>query len=174
MGQTVKAARDKRLMPSPHLVTSDGKYTDDPTKIVADPTDRESGFTGGIVTLGHKGLMWSLIIELFSGLLAGVNTSNFNDYEPTAERPWDSGMFHMAIDVSKLQPIDAFKAATDGFARALRAVEPAEGFESVIVPGDIEAKNEQQRKAEGIPLRDEDWQGVMDVAARLGVDLATS
>ncbi len=173
VGQTTMAARDSRLMPSPHLVTSDGKYTDDPTKIVADPADRESGFTGGIVTLGHKGLMWSLIIELFSGLLAGVNTSNFNDYEPTAERPWDSGMFLMAIDVSKLQPIEAFKAATDGFARALRAVEPAQGFESVIVPGDIEAKNEEQRKREGIPLRDEDWQGVLDVAARLGVDKVT-
>lgn len=174
VGQTVMAARDKRLMPSPHLVTSDGKYTDDPTKIVVDPADRESGFTGGIVTLGHKGLMWSLIVELFSGLLAGVNTSNFNDYEPTEERPWDEGMFLMAIDISKIQPVAAFKAAADGFARALRAVEPAEGFERVIVPGEIEAKNEQQRKVEGISLRDEDWQGVMDVATRLGVDLVTS
>ena len=124
------------------------------------------------MTLGHKGLMWSLIIELFSGLLAGVNTSNLNDYEPTEERPWDEGMFLMAIDIAKLQPVAAFKAAADGFARALRAVEPAQGFEQVFVPGEIEAKNEEHRKAEGIPLRDEDWQGVMDVAARLGVDLA--
>jgi LDH2 family malate/lactate/ureidoglycolate dehydrogenase len=53
-------------------------------------------------------------------------------------------------------------------------VEPAEGFESVIVPGDIEAENEERRRKEGIPLRDEDWQGVIDVAKRLGVDLATS
>jgi len=170
VGQTVMAARDNRLLPSAHLVTSDGKYTDDPAKIVKDPADRESGFSGGIVTLGYKGLAWALIIELFSGLLAGTNTSNKNDFEPTGERPWNEGMFHMAIDVAKLQPVDRFKAATDEYIRALRRVEPAEGFERVVVPGEFEARNEEQRKKEGVPIRDEDWQGVMDVAAKLGVD----
>lgn len=170
VGQTVMAARDDKLLPSAHLVTGDGKYTDDPTKIVLDPEDRESGFSGSIVTLGHKGLAWALIIELFSGLLAGTNTSNKNDFEPTGERPWNEGMFHMAINVAKLQSVVGFKAAADEYIRALRGVEPAEGFKRVIVPGEIEAKKEQQRKKEGVPIRDEDWQGVMDVTARLGLD----
>lgn len=171
VGQVVMAARDKRLLPSAYLVTSDGSYTDDPTKIVIDSTDRESGFRGGIVTLGHKGLMWSLIVELFSGLLSGTSTSNKNNYEPTGDHPWVEGMFLMAIDVAKLQPVGKFKAATDEFIRALKAVKPAQGFERVIVPGEIEARNEQQRKKEGVPIRDEDWQGVIDVATRLGVGL---
>jgi LDH2 family malate/lactate/ureidoglycolate dehydrogenase len=171
VGQTVMAARDNRPLPSAHLVTKDGEYTDDATRIVVDPADRESGFTGGIVTLGHKGLAWALIIELFSGLLAGTNTSNQNDYEPTGERPWNEGMFLMAIDVSKLQPVEKFKASTDGFIRALGSVEAAEGFERVIVPGEIEARNEGLRRKEGVPIRDEDWQGVMDVSAKLGVDV---
>ena len=171
VGQVVMAARDKRLLPSAHVVTSDGIYTDDPTKIVIDPSDRESGFSGGIVTLGHKGLMWSLIVELFTGLLAGTNTSNKNNYEPTGERPWNEGMFLMAIDVSKLQPVAQFKTAADEFSRALKAVKPAQGFERVIVPGEIEARNEQQRKKVSVPIRDEDWQGVIDVATRLGVAL---
>jgi LDH2 family malate/lactate/ureidoglycolate dehydrogenase len=170
VGQTVMAARDKRLLPSAHLVSSDGIYTDDPTKIVRDPADRESGFSGAIVTLGHKGLAWALIIELFSGLLAGTNTSNQNDYEPTGERPWNEGMFLMAIDVGKLQPVKNFKASADRFIRALGSVEPADGFERVIVPGEIEARNEEQRIKEGVPIRDEDWQGVMNVAAKLGID----
>ena len=163
------AARDNRRLPSAHLVTSEGEYTDDATKIVVDPADRESGFTGGIVTLGHKGLIWSLIIELFSGLLAGTNTSNQNPLEPSGDKPWNEGQFHMAIDVSKLQAVDQFKASTDGFIRALGSVEPAKGFERVIVPGEIEARNEEQRKVKGVPIRDEDWQSVMDVATKLGV-----
>ena len=169
VGQTVMAARDGRRMPSAHLVTSDGVYTDDPRKIVIDPSDRESGFSGSIVTLGHKGLMWALIVELFSALLIGANTSNLNNYAPTADHPWDEGMFLMAIDVSKLQAVDQFKAAADGFARALKAVKPAQGFERVIVPGEFEAQNEQQRRKEGVPIRDDDWQGVLKVATRLGV-----
>jgi LDH2 family malate/lactate/ureidoglycolate dehydrogenase len=39
----------------------------------------------------------------------------------------------------------------------------------VIVPGEIETSNDVQRRNEGVPIRDEDWQGVMDVAIRLGV-----
>lgn len=89
VGQTVMAARDKRRLPSPHLVTSDGDYSDDPTRIVINPADRESGLSGALVTLGHKGLMWSLIVELFSGLLAGVNTSNL---KTTNLRRSDPGM----------------------------------------------------------------------------------
>lgn len=174
VGQVVMAARDNRRMPSAHLVTSEGVYTDDATKIVLDPAYRESQFSGGIVTLGHKGLIWALIVELFSGLLSGANTSNKNDYEPTAEHPWNEGAFYMAIDVSKLRPVAEFKAATDEFARALRSVRPAEGFEHVIVPGEVEAAKEEQRKKEGVPVRDEDWQGVLDVAARYGVKVPSS
>lgn len=171
VGQVVMAARDKRLMPSPHLVTREGYYTDDPTQIVINPANRESGFDGAIVTLGHKGLIWALIVELFSGLLAGVNTSNQNDFKPSAERPWDEGAFFMAIDVSKLRPVAEFKAASDEFVRALRAVKPAVGFERVIVPGEEEARKEAQRMKEGVPIRDEDWKRVIETAARLGVHM---
>jgi LDH2 family malate/lactate/ureidoglycolate dehydrogenase len=168
-GQVVMAARDHRRMPSPHLVTAEGENTDDPTRIILNPADRESGFSGGLVTLGHKGLMWSLIVELFAGLLAGVRTSNQNAFDPTADNPWVEGNFYMAVDVSKLRPVDEFKAAADEFARSLRSVKPAAGFERVIVPGENEAANEEKRRREGIPLRDEDWQGVLDTAARLGL-----
>jgi LDH2 family malate/lactate/ureidoglycolate dehydrogenase len=171
VGQTVMAARDNRHLPSPHLVTREGKYTDDATKIVIDPANRESDFDGAIVTLGHKGLAWALIVELFSGLLAGTNTSNLNNFAPTREHPWDEAQFFMAIDVSKLGLVEEFKARTDAFVRQLRAVRPAEGFDRVRAPGEAEAENEARRKREGVPIRDDDWQGVLETAARLGVEI---
>ena len=174
VGMTVMAARDNKHMPSPHLVTKDGVYTDDPRQIVVDTADRESAFEGGIVTLGHKGLMWAIMVELFSALLAGTNTSNLNNFVPTGDHPWDEGQFHMAIDISKLQPLEQFKAATDGFIRALRSVKPAQGFERVMIPGEVEAANEQQRLKEGIPIRDEVWQLVLETAGRLGVSFKES
>ncbi len=170
VGMTVMTARDHKLMPSPHLVTADGEYTDDPRKIVDDVSDRKSKFTGGIVTLGHKGLMWAIIVELFSALLVGANTSNLNNFDPTGDHPWDEGQFHMAIDVSKLQPLEQFKASTDQFIRALRSVKPAKGFDGVIIPGESEAKLEQQRLKDGVPIRDEVWAGVIQAARDIGVD----
>jgi LDH2 family malate/lactate/ureidoglycolate dehydrogenase len=171
VGQVVMAARDHRPMPTPHLVTSDGVYTDDPTKIVNDPMNRESGFTGAIVNLGYKGMAWSLIVELFAGLLSGMRTSNQLGFEPSAENPLDGGAFYMAVDIAKLRPIAEFKQAADEFARALRAVRPAEGFEKVMVPGEIEAGKERQYLRDGVPVRDDDWNGILEVAARLGVNI---
>jgi len=171
VGVTVMAARDGQRMPSAHLVTEDGRYTDDPREIVVDPMNRESPLRGAIVTLGHKGLAWALIVELLSGLLAGTNTSNQNDFKPSADRPWSEAQFHMAIDVSKLRPVDEFKSATDDFIRSLRSVKPAQGFEGVVVPGEIEAKNEQQRRREGVPIREEVGEQVVEVADSLGVSV---
>jgi LDH2 family malate/lactate/ureidoglycolate dehydrogenase len=169
VGQVVMAARDNRLLPSMHLVTSEGVYTNDPSKIVIDPTDRESALNGAIVTFGHKGLIWTLIVELFTGLLAGSNTSNLNNYEPTMENPHKEETFLMAIDVSKLQPVADFKASADRFVCALRSVKSAIGFDRVLSPGQIEAENEAQRKKEGIPIRDEVWEQIINVTNRLGV-----
>jgi ureidoglycolate dehydrogenase (NAD+) len=169
VGQVVMAARDKRRMPSKHLVDPQGVYTDDPLSIIVNPLDRESAFTGAIVTQGHRGLAWSLIVELFAGLLSGMGTSNLNDYEPTAQHPWNEGIFMMAVEVAKLRPASDFKAAADALVRSLRSVKPAEGFEGVIVPGEQEALKERKYEKEGIPLREEDWAGVLSTAARLGV-----
>jgi len=172
VGQVVMAARDRRLLPSKHLVDDHGVYTDDPLAIIVDPTDRESAFSGAIATLGHKGFAWSLIVELFAGLLSGMGTSNLNDYEPSAERPWNEGIFLMAIDITKLRPVGEFKAAADELVRALRAVEPAADFRRVIVPGELEADKEWRFEREGVPIREEDWRGLLDTAARLGVEPA--
>jgi LDH2 family malate/lactate/ureidoglycolate dehydrogenase len=169
VGQVVMAARDSRLLPSMHLVNEQGTYTNDPKDIVNNPSERESSMKGGIVTLGHKGLAWILIAELFTGLLAGSNTSNLNNYKPTAENPHKEETFLMAIDVSKLQPLAEFKASADRFVRALRSVKPAEGFERVLSPGQIEAENEVQRKKEGIPIRDEVWEQIMEITSRMGI-----
>jgi L-2-hydroxycarboxylate dehydrogenase (NAD+) len=169
VGQVVMAARDSRLMPSKHLVDSRGRYTDDPLAVIVDPQNRESAFSGAIVTQGHKGMAWSLIVELFAGLLSGMGASYRNDYEQGAESPWNEGIFLMAVDVAKLRPVADFKAAADELARALRAVPPAEGFQRVVVPGELEADKERRYSIEGVPIREEDWEGVLKLAARLGV-----
>jgi LDH2 family malate/lactate/ureidoglycolate dehydrogenase len=169
VGQVVMAARDRRKMPTRHLVDPKGAYTDDPLAIIVDPADRESAFSGAIVTQGHRGMAWSLIVELFAGLLSGMGTSNLNAHEQSARQPWNEGIFLMAVDVAKLRPVDGFKAAADALVRALRAVKPAQGFERVIVPGEQEAVKERKYLKEGVPVREEDWAGVLRTAARLGI-----
>jgi LDH2 family malate/lactate/ureidoglycolate dehydrogenase len=169
VGKVIMAARDGQLLPSRHLVTEQGIYTDDPRSIIVDPSDRESAFSGAIVSLGYKGYAWLLVIELLAGLLSGMGTSNRNDYEPSAEHPWNEGIFLMSIDVGKLQPAAHFKEAADQLFRSLKSVRPAEGCEEVMVPGEAEAERERRYAKEGIPIRDEDWKAVAGIARRLGM-----
>jgi len=171
VGQVVLAARDLARLPSKHLVDADGFYTDDPRAIIIDPLDRESEFNGGIVSLGHKGMAWSLVVEMLAGLLTGMGTSNLNDFAPNSERPWREGMFFMAIDVAKLLPIDEFKAASDALVRSLRTARPAQGFDAVRAPGEREAAMEEERLRQGIPLRDEVWEGLVAAARDLGIQV---
>lgn len=168
-GQVVMAARDKRKVPSQHLFDRDGNYTDDAASLVINPIDRESDLDGGIVSLGHKGYGWMMLVELMAGVLSGMGTSNQNDYEPTKERPWNEGIFFMALDVSKIMNVDTFKVAIDDLVKSLNDIKPANGFDRVFVPGEMEGDKEVRYKKEGIPVREEDWELLLGIAKKYNV-----
>jgi len=46
---------------------------------------------------------------------------------------------------------------------------PAPGFEEVLVPGDPELRTRAVRKREGIPIPDDLWQQLVDLAALPGI-----
>jgi L-2-hydroxycarboxylate dehydrogenase (NAD+) len=173
VGRTVFAARDGERMPTPHLVDADGYYTDDPSSIVVDPQDRESALNGALVSQGHKGLAWQLIVELLAGLLSGMGTSSENDFPPTPERRWREGTFLMAIDVSGLAQVTDLKLDVDHLIAALTGVRPARGFTEVRVPGHVAAALEAERRQGGVPVRDEDWAGILALADEVDVDVST-
>ena len=58
-----------------------------------------------------------------------------------------------------------------GFQEEVRAIPPAEGFDEVVVPGDLEARSRADRRANGIPLPDDVWKPLVETAASLGVTL---
>ena len=174
VGRTVMAARDGKSMPTPHLVDAEGRYTDDPSSVVVDPADRESALDGALVSLGHKGFAWQLIVEVLAGVLSGMGTSNENDFLPSADRRWREGTFMMAIDASQRAPIERIRDDVDGLVDALKAVRPAQGFDDVHVPGHGAAEHEANRRGAGVPVRDEDWEGIVRFAAEIGVSLDVS
>ena len=48
-------------------------------------------------------------------------------------------------------------------------LEPAPGFEEVLVPGDPEARTRAMRRRDGIPIEDDVWQMVVDAGTLVGV-----
>ena len=68
------------------------------------------------------------------------------------------------------QPMGHFKVRAEEMERRVRAVPPAPGFEEVFAPGNPEARTRAIRQREGIPIADDIWQSITEVAASLNVE----
>jgi len=53
--------------------------------------------------------------------------------------------------------------------RYLKATPPAEGFDEVFYPGEIEYRSEQRRRREGIPIEDTTWRRLREIAERFAI-----
>lgn len=171
-GHVVLAARDGARLPADQLVGEDGRFTDDPTPLVADPFDRGSEQLGAILALGGaKGFGWSILVDVLSGLMAGMATAKDIPIHQSAEHPWTGGIFVMAVNIANLVELDAFKAKVDGLIRNCKGSRLAEGFSEIVMPGERAQREAARRRRDGVPLRGEDWANVVRIAAELDVDL---
>lgn len=171
-GKVVLAAREGRRLPGGVLVDDDGRVTDDPAPLIADPFDRNSEQLGAILPFGPKGFAWLVLVETLTGLMAGASRSREIPRVQTAEHPWSGGLFFMAVDVGKLTDFDRFKGEVDALIRDCKAARRADGFAEIVMPGERAQRTALRRRVEGIPLRDEDWRSLERIAADSGVDIA--
>jgi LDH2 family malate/lactate/ureidoglycolate dehydrogenase len=127
-------------------------------------TDPHAYFDGGAMLPfgGHKGYGLSLMATLLSSVLVGSG-------EDAGKMPSGGKTFLLGIDTGLFGSRDV---AADGAARLLervKAVPAAPGFDEVLIPGERAARSAAHYRAEGIPVPDDTWKSVLDLAARLGV-----
>ena len=116
----------------------------------------------------YKGSGLSMMMEIIPTLLAG-------------KRPLASPEFHFGNPtlLLALTP-DAFDEDTDfveqveALKQQVKSVQPAEGFDEVLLPGEPEARSYTQRIRAGIPLPDRVWADLQELADELNVNLPGS
>lgn len=125
---------------------------------------------GGLLPFGgHKGYALMLASSLLGRILSGAD-----DY---AEEGLGSGsMRHQGVTMIVMradlfQPLAKFADRADELGRRMRAVPPAAGFQEVLVPGDPEHRSRATRQRDGIPIPDDVWQPLVDLASKLGVEV---
>ncbi len=104
---------------------------------------------------GYKGaglaLMFGLLAGTLNGALFGRDCVEFN-LEPG--KVTNTGQFVLALDPSRFQPLDHFKAEVDRHMRSLRNSKALPG-NAVRLPGDARAKRRADRLANGLLLAPE-------------------
>jgi LDH2 family malate/lactate/ureidoglycolate dehydrogenase len=116
---------------------------------------------------GHKGYAFMLADEFLGRVLSGAD--GYLEGERGGPLMRHQGVTMIVLRADLFQPMAEFARRADELKRQVNAVPPAVGFDEVLVPGDLEARARAERSSDGIPVLDEVWKSLTDLAAELGV-----
>jgi L-2-hydroxycarboxylate dehydrogenase (NAD+) len=120
---------------------------------VTDP--QKSGEALLLPMAGYKGAGLALMIGLLAGTLNGALFGrDCVDFNAAPDQVTNTGQFVLALDPSRFQPLDRFKAEVDRHIRSLRTSKALPG-ESVRLPGEQRAQRRADRLANGLALAPE-------------------
>lgn len=162
-GKLVKAMKEKKTIPEGWAIDSRGKPTTDPKK----------GLEGALCPFGGvKGYGLALVLELLAGVLVGaaVGKDVTGTLEPV-EGFCTKGDFMIAIDPAAFGSVDRFRSGVESFIAELKASRKAPGFDEILVPGEPEFRTREKRLREGIPISDEVWAELEQIATESGFEL---
>ncbi|WHY95274.1 ureidoglycolate dehydrogenase [Peribacillus simplex] len=142
LGKILQAREEGKEIPEGWGVDENGANVTDPNKVV-------SLSTFG----GPKGYGLSVIVDVFSGLLAGAAFGpHIGKMYDDLDKKRKLGHYFCVINPSFFTDTDIFLEQMDQMIEELQQVEPAPGFDRVYVPGEIEQINEEKNMKHGITI----------------------
>lgn len=154
--------REGRRFPGPWVQDAEGRASDDPSVLAADPP-------GAILPIGghdygHKGTGLALIVEALSQGLSGHGRAD-------AGHGWGAEVYVQAIDPAAFAGRAAFLRQTAALAGLVRAAAPRDPDVPVRLPGQGAAQRLKAARAGGLALREDTAAALAALAARFGMTL---
>ncbi len=136
-------------------------------------TDAREALEGSVLPFGGpKGYAISLMIDIMAGALTGAGFGpRVNSMYDNFDEPQDVGAFFQLIDIGHFVEPAIFKARVDRVIEEIKSSRKAAGTEEIFLPGEIEYRKEQQRRASGIPVGAETVAELREVGRNCGVDM---
>jgi LDH2 family malate/lactate/ureidoglycolate dehydrogenase len=154
-GKIILAAERGEPIPEGWAVDKQGNPT----------TDAREALEGSVLPFGGpKGYAISLMIDIMAGARVNSLYDNFDE-------PQNVGAFFQLIDIGRFVEPATFKARVDRIIEEIKSSRKAAGTEEIFLPGEIEYRKEQQRRASGIPVGAETVAELREVGRSCGVDM---
>jgi uncharacterized oxidoreductase len=83
-----------------------------------------------------------------------------------------NGVWLYLLDIEQFLPRDQYDAWMKTYIESLKGCRRLPGVEEILLPGEIEQRRRLQREQDGVPVPDETWRQIRELAERLGVTLA--
>ena len=159
-GKIRVAVNSGESVPLGWLMNSEGEPTQNPQDLMESPPGALLPL-GGIV--GHKGYALGLMIDILGGALSGAGCSG------SGNTRLQNGVLMIVLDIANFTPLNHFYDHVEGLVAHVKASPAAPGFEEILTPGEIEARQTERRLREGIPIDDETWRQIQETAAEVGI-----
>ena len=149
------------LCPDGWLLDSQGRPTNDPNALYADPP-------GTIRPMGgdqaYKGFGLALMIEIFAGALSGGLC-----IRETPCNPNGNCVFLLLLAPDRLTTADHFDREVHDLIAFVRSCPRQADCAEITLPGDPERRIQQIRQSQGVPLDPGNWQELVNLAHELKV-----
>jgi LDH2 family malate/lactate/ureidoglycolate dehydrogenase len=133
-------------------------------------TDTKAAYKGMLMPLGgYKGSGLAMMVEILCSTLSGGLMPDQVGGIRFRGKPVRVSQMFMAIDVARFMPIEEFTARVEQLVEIMKSTPPAPGHSEVMVAGDPEWRMEAQRRRDGIPIPDGNWENLLKAAASVGV-----
>jgi uncharacterized oxidoreductase len=150
----------KEPVPEGWLIDPLGRPTTDPATLYSEPRGAILPFGGPQM---YKGFGLGLMVDILCGALSGGLVSR-----EKPQSPLGNCVFMLVLDPAHFGGAEHFAAEVAQLAEFVRDCPRCEGVEEITLPGDPERRTRRQRAA-GIPIDDENWQKLVDLALRLNI-----
>jgi uncharacterized oxidoreductase len=169
-GKALVASQGGKQLPENALINLDGSMSSDPRVLYGDYTPaglrRAGNGRGAIRAFGdHKGSGLALMCELLGGSLTGMKATGEG-----RSAFGGNGMLSFYVNPAVIDPEGLFPTDVARYIAYFKSAKPITPGGEVLTPGEPENRTRMQRLAEGIPLPDETWAGIVAAAREVGVD----
>ena len=136
-------------------------------------TDGAAAFRGTVLPFGgHKGSALALQLDIMCGVMTGAAFGGAVRNPFTGlDGPQDVGHFFLAMRPDLFLGRAAWRERMGELVERLKTTPRAEGVDEVMLPGEIEARTEAERRRGGVPLTPDVWADLGREAGRAGVEL---
>ncbi len=132
--------------------------------------ETETALNGLLMPLGgYKGSGLAMMAEILCGVLGGGAVSTELGGLRIKTAPFRVSQMFLAIDVARFIEPEQFQARMEKLVTMVKSSRPAQGHQEVLVAGDPEWRAEAGRLRGGIPVPENLWTSLGEIARRLGV-----
>lgn len=148
-------------LPEGWILDRHGNPSTDPADLYTTPRGAILPFGGPV---GHKGYALGVMVDILAGALSGAGCSHSSTCR------LGNAMFFLIVDIERFAGGEVFAQHVLTLRDHLLASPPAPGVERVMLPGEVEFRQEEQRRRDGIEIDEETWSQYRGWLTELGVE----